>query len=64
MITLEVPQNLVLTFYLNRRGKVLSVGLTSSEPIAQDFAQHFTYNLKQLQFPKPKRRYTKITYPW
>lgn len=63
-IVLDAPRGLELTFYVDRRGKAISVGMTAEEAIEEAFALPFIDNLKQLKFVAPQGRYAKVTYRW
>jgi hypothetical protein len=62
--TLTAPEGLVITFYVNRLGRVVSAGMTASEPIEESFAEAFITNLKKIEFVDPQQRYAKVTHRW
>lgn len=62
--TLSAPRGLVVTFYVNRRGRVITAGLVAEEPIDEEFAAAFIENLKRVEFVDPQQRYAKVTYTW
>jgi TonB family protein len=62
--TLTAPKGLVVTFYVNRRGRVLCAGMTAQEAIDEEFAERFITNLKKIKFVEPDERYAKVTYTW
>jgi len=62
--TLTTPKGLVVTFYVDRRGRVLCAGMTAEETIDEEFAERFITNLKKIKFVEPDERYAKVTYTW
>lgn len=62
--TLTAPEGLVITFYVNRLGRVVSAGMTATEPIEESFAEALILNLKKIEFVDPQQRYAKVTYTW
>jgi hypothetical protein len=62
--TLTAPKGLVITFYLDQKGKVVSVGLSADEVIEDSFADPFVENLKRVKFVEPAGAYAKVSYPW
>lgn len=61
---LVVPQGLVVTFYVNGRGKAVSVGMIADEEIDEEFAGHFVAELKKIKFVEPGSQYAKVTITW
>jgi hypothetical protein len=61
--TLTAPAGLVLTFYVNARGKVVSTGMTADDAVPDDFADQLSENLKRLSF-EAAGGYAKVTYTW
>lgn len=62
--TLSAPNGLVVTFYVNRRGRVTTAGLVAEDPIDEEFAAAFIENLKRIEFVDPQSRCAKVTYTW
>jgi len=62
-IPLEVPRGLRVTMYVNRRGKVVSAGMTAEEEIDEEFSTHFISSVKTIQFEKPEG-FVKVTISW
>jgi TonB family protein len=62
-VPLEVPSGLRVTMYVNRRGKVISVGMTAEEEIDEEFSTHFISAVKTIQFEKPQS-FAKVTITW
>jgi hypothetical protein len=60
---LTAPAGLVLTFYVNTRGKVVSAGMTADDGVPDDFADQLAENLKRLSFVAAAG-YAKVTYTW
>jgi TonB family protein len=63
-VTLVAPEGLVVTFYVDRRGRVVSAGMTAAEAITEDFAETFIENLKDVKFVEPQMHFAKVTYTW
>ncbi len=61
---LDKPQGLTATFYLNRHGRIVSVGMTAEEALDEEFVERFIRNLKKLKFSHPKHGYAKVSYRW
>jgi hypothetical protein len=60
---LAPPAGLVLTFYVNARGKVVSAGMTAEDAVPDDFADQLAENLKRLSF-EAAPGYAKVSYTW
>lgn len=61
---LRAPQGLVITFYVDPGGRVVSAGMIAEEPIDEKFADRLVENLKKLKLTQPSGGYAKVTYPW
>jgi len=61
---LVAPAGLVLTFYLDQEGHVLSAGLAAEGAVDEEFGVSFIENLKKIQFFKTHSPYAKVTYSW
>ena len=61
---LTAPAGLVLTFYIDVRGRAASAGMIADGPIDQAFADRFVTNLKKLKFVSPSGSYAKVSYAW
>jgi hypothetical protein len=59
----KVPPGLMLTFYVDRRGRVVSVGMSADGPIDEALADDLERQLRRLRFSRPRTRYAKVTYP-
>ena len=62
--SLVPPADLLICFYVNHRGRVLSAGLVASEPIDEEFAEKFIGNLRRVTFVATQTRYAKVTFRW
>jgi len=62
--SLVVPAGLVITMHLNRRGRVVSVGMVAVEEIDEEFASHLVSALKAIKFERPNSSYAKVTFSW
>jgi hypothetical protein len=64
-VELVAPEGLILTFYVDWRGQVVSAGLAAAEPIDEDFATRFLANLSAVRFPGATgAKYAKVIYRW
>jgi len=61
---LRAPASLVVTFYVDPRGKVVSAGMTAEDVVSPAFADRFVENLKHLTFEAASSGYAKVSYPW
>ncbi|MCC6749425.1 MAG: AgmX/PglI C-terminal domain-containing protein [Deltaproteobacteria bacterium] len=61
---LALPKGLMLTFYVDRRGRAVSAGLAAPTPFAEDLAERLLQNLKKLKFIAPQGSLAKVTYRW
>jgi len=62
--TLQPPAGLMITFYVDHRGRVVSAGMVADEPVEEAFADRFVDNLKQVKFVGPQSRYAKVSHRW
>lgn len=59
----QLPPGLSLTFYVNRRGRVLSVGMSADEPIDVAVADELDKRVRRLRFKRHRTRYIKVSSP-
>jgi hypothetical protein len=59
----QLPPGLSLTFYVNRRGRVLSVGMSADGPIEEAVADELDKRVRRLRFKRHRMRYVKVSSP-
>jgi hypothetical protein len=62
--TLAAPAGLVLTIYVDVKGRVVSAGLAAEAAIEPAFADRFVANLKRLKLVAPSGGYARVSYTW
>lgn len=60
---LEHPPGLSLTFYVDRRGRVVSVGMCAEGPIEAAAADDLARRVLRMKFARHRARYVKVSYP-
>jgi len=59
----QLPPGLSLTFYVNRGGRVVSVGMCADGPIEEAVADEIVKRVRRLRFAHPRARYVKVSTP-
>ncbi|MCB9556142.1 MAG: AgmX/PglI C-terminal domain-containing protein [Deltaproteobacteria bacterium] len=60
----EPPSGLVITLYVDRRGRMVSAGAAAEAALDDDAADALLAALKRIRFVGAHGRYAKVTYPW